>query len=165
MFRIQSLNLLSIEWIHCAFSMNSLGVSLIFYEFPIFFLEFNMNLLYLSRIYYEFTFFHEFIMLPFSVYRGSSKNSFSASRIHHTPHSLSIAVSVRIHLRLREFVSYFEKILWIKYLFYNEICLFRESTMYLLSISRIHCFLSDCMHSFYMFHPDQMSFSTYVRIT
>ena len=75
-------------------------------------------------------------------------------------HSLSIADSVRGHFRFREFVSYFEKIPWINYLFYNEftVCcwwiyyvfiiyfanllwinfLFREVTKNSLSVSRIH---------------------------
>ena len=131
-FRIHT-NLLSIEWI--LYELNLYFVNFLWISHL--FLEFTMNLLYFSRIHSEFTlFFANSSYYTNSVYCGSSKNSFSASRIHQTPHSLSIAVSVRIHLRLREFVSYFEKILWIKYLFYNEFT--REFTMYLLSISRIH---------------------------
>ena len=65
------------------FSMNSICISLIFYEFPIFFL----NSLWICYIFREFT-----------------MNSLFFSRIHHTPHSLSIADPVRIHFRLREFI-------------------------------------------------------------
>ena len=86
-FRIHTLNLLSIKRIHFEFSMNSLGVSLISYEFTLF-LEFTMNLLSISRSYQEFTFC-------------------------------------------------FANSLWIHYF-----------------ITRIHYYLSNCMHSFYILHPD-----------
>ena len=122
-FRIYTLNLLSIERIHFQFSMNLLGVSLISYEFTIL----CLNLLWIYYIFREFTmnslFFPEFIMLLFPVYGGFSKNSLSVTRIHY------------------EFIFGFANSLWINYLF-------REVTKNSLSVSRIHYFLSNCMHSF-----------------
>ena len=143
--------------------MNSLGVSLIFYEFPIFFLEFTMNLLYFSRIYYEFTLFF------------ANSSCF---------HSLSIADSVRIHFRFREFVSYSRKyheliicftirslsVSWIYYVFIIYFAdsllinyLFREVTKNSLSVSRIHFFYQIVGIVFTCFTLIKCPFPHYVR--
>ena len=119
--------------------MNSICISLIFYEFPIFFLEFNMNLLYLSRIYYEFTFFREFIMLPFSVYLGVTRihsefifgfaNSLAISRKYHELIICFTMKSLSISWVQYVFIIYFANSLWINYLFREvtkNFFLFRE---------------------------------------
>ena len=189
--------------------MNFLSFTWMHYEFTIFF----VNLLWI------YSFFREFIMLSFSVYRGFSRNSlswvlllmysdFTWRRIwreekgNKLPYLSTLSLYIKnrtkcyanslcIHLRFRESVGYFEKIPKINYLFNNKftdcfmnpLCiyyLYREFTMNLLSISRSYqeftlfrefimnslfyfanwLFLANCMHSFYIFYPDLMSFST-----
>ena len=73
-FRENAMNILYFSLFHNGFTVcfaNSLSFSWIHYGLTIF----HANLLWIH------SFFREFIIFPFSVYRGFSKNSFSASRI------------------------------------------------------------------------------------